>query len=230
MKLLLATRNLHKVSEIRSFLGDRLTFLTLQDLPTVPDIQETGDTFTENATLKASALARWVVEQHPHLLEANGQLQVLADDSGLEVDALHGAPGVRSARFAVEELDMQGNSPDQANNDKLLRLLSGVPLEKRTARFRCFLALARAGFVSTEEKTPAMLVLEGVCEGSILLMPRGARGFGYDPLFVPAGYELSFAELGEEAKNRLSHRAKALAQLNSYLDASEGAAGILSDK
>jgi XTP/dITP diphosphohydrolase len=155
---------------------------------------------------------------------------VLADDSGLEVDALEGAPGVHSARFAA--LDERGsrspsaratgNTPDAANNAKLLELLGEVPEEKRTARFRCVLALtpvltpAEAGsspVCYADELELQTELFEGACEGRVAFAPKGEGGFGYDPLFIPHGQRESFAQLGEDAKNKLSHRAKALAKL-----------------
>jgi XTP/dITP diphosphohydrolase len=128
----------------------------------------------------------------------------------LEVDALGGAPGVHSARFAADDATGTANSPDAANNAKLLGLLEGVPSEKRTARFRCVLALA--------SRDKATLLFEGACEGRIAFSFSGAGGFGYDPLFVPEGCAQSFAELGEEIKNKISHRARALAKLRLFLD------------
>jgi len=130
------------------------------------------------------------------------------------VDALGGAPGVLSARFAADDSGASGNAPDAANNAKLLRLLQDVPSEGRTARFRCVLALVAVG------ELPDYLVprlFEGACEGRIARAPSGRGGFGYDPLFIPDGMEQSFAELGEETKNRLSHRSKALAGLREWL-------------
>jgi non-canonical purine NTP pyrophosphatase (RdgB/HAM1 family) len=141
---------------------------------------------------------------------------VLADDSGLEVDFLHGAPGVYSARFAAMDVSASGNSTDAENNAKLLRLLQGTPLEARTARFRCVLALIE---LTSASSTAAARLFEGACEGRISLQPSGAGGFGYDPLFVPDGFKESFAELGEEVKNRISHRARALAGLREWLTA-----------
>ena len=140
-------------------------------------------------------------------------LYVLADDSGLEVDALGGAPGVQSARFAALDAGGAGNSPDRANNDKLLRLPERVPPARRTARVRCVLAVRRLFGPSAAET----VLFEGVCEGRISLQPAGGGGFGYDPLFVPDGYSQSFAELGEAVKNSLSHRARALEKLRDYL-------------
>src|ERR1017187_9876765 len=138
--LLIATRNRHKVGEIRAILGGQFQFLTLNEFPAAPKVIEDADTLAGNATKKAVGLARWLAEKH-----STSNIQhptpnfVLADDSGLEVDALNGAPGVHSARFAA--LDKSENSLDADNNAKLLRLLQAVPLAKRTARFRCVLAL-----------------------------------------------------------------------------------------
>ena len=219
--LLIATRNLHKVGEIRTLLGDNFRCLTLQDFPAAPEVIEDAHTFAGNATKKAVELAEWLNIQH-----STSNLQhpkpdgILADDSGLEVDALNGAPGVYSARFAA--LDRNDNSPDANNNAKLLRLLKDVPLEKRTARFRCVLALVPVIFENSENTSPICYasefemqtrLFEGTCEGRILFSARGGGGFGYDPLFVPDGFEMSFAELGGPVKNRLSHRAHALQKL-----------------
>ena len=149
---------------------------------------------------------------------------ILADDSGLEVDALKGAPGVHSARFAA--LDKGRNSSSAENNAKLLRLLEGVPLEKRMARFRCVLALTPVIGAGRRNASPVCEadefelqteLFEGACEGRIEFAPRGQGGFGYDPLFIPQGHEQTFGELGEEVKNRLSHRAKALEKLKRRL-------------
>jgi XTP/dITP diphosphohydrolase len=146
---------------------------------------------------------------------------VLADDSGLEVDALDGAPGVRSARFAAPDSAKSGNTPDADNNARLLQLLKDVPLEKRRARFHCVIALVEVQSLKPTVHSPQSTVhsphlFDGSCEGRIGFAPRGKNGFGYDPLFVPVGFEPSFAELGEDLKNKLSHRAKALEKLKSY--------------
>jgi len=214
--LFIATRNAHKAGEIRAILSDRLVFRTLDDLPSAPAVVEDADTFAGNATKKAVELAQWLGEQiRSARLKVPGEAAfVLADDSGLEVDALHGAPGVHSARFAALDGGATGNSTDAENNAKLLRLLEQVPMEKRTARFRCVLALVE---VDLQSFTRTLQVFEGVCEGRIDVSPRGRGGFGYDPLFVPQGFEQSFAELGEAVKNRLSHRAQALAGLRAFL-------------
>jgi XTP/dITP diphosphohydrolase len=151
---------------------------------------------------------------------------VLADDSGLEVDALGGAPGVHSARFAALDTGAPGNSTTAENNAKLLRLLKDVPQDKRTARFRCVVALTPVLRSAEESASPVCYaddleieteLFEGVCEGKIGLTPRGRGGFGYDPLFIPTGYDHTFGELDEGIKNKLSHRARALALLRPRL-------------
>lgn len=230
VSLLLATRNAHKVGEIRAILGNEYHYLTLNDFSGAPNVVEDAGSFTGNATKKAVELAKWLAATRDAKLEM-GDVFVLADDSGLEVDALNGAPGVHSARFAALDSGGSSNSPDGENNAKLLRLLGNTPVGKRTARFRCVLALTPAISESgiPKAETPASPVcfadefelhteiFEGTCEGRIDFGPRGQGGFGYDPLFIPNGFEQSFAELGEDVKNRLSHRAKALARLKSRL-------------
>jgi len=222
--LVLATRNLHKSREIQAMLSHRCRYLTLNDIGgDAPAVVEDADTFAGNAVKKAAALSRWLCERPDWLRPdeasapgARSECHVLADDSGLEVDALNGAPGVHSARFAAADAHAAGNSPDAANNAKLLRLLEGVAAEKRIARFRCVLALAPAG----PGATPAEARLfEGACEGRIGFAEKGQGGFGYDPLFIPNGFALTFAELGEEVKNKMSHRALALAKLKAWLEA-----------
>lgn len=211
--LLLATRNTHKVAEIRAILGERFKYLTLQDFPGAPGVIEDADTFAGNATKKATELAHWVLRPSPATRDPSPNL-ILADDSGLEVDALGGQPGVHSARFAARDTGTAGNSPDADNNAKLLGLLQTVPLERRTARFRCVLALVE---IHSQSAIREAHLFEGSCEGQIDWTPRGTNGFGYDPLFVPQGYEKSFAELGEDVKNKLSHRARALIKLKARL-------------
>ena len=206
--LIVATRNAHKTGEIRAILGDGFRVLCLKDFPDAPNAVEDADTFAGNAAKKASTLADWLHINAPDELRGDNSF-VLADDSGLEVDALNGAPGVHSARFAALDSGAPGNSSDAANNAKLLRLLKDVPAEKRTARFRCVLALAEIS-PSSAGRPPQFF--EGACEGRIEFTPSGGGGFGYDPLFVPDGFTQSFAELGEDVKNRLSHRARALAR------------------
>ena len=219
--LLIASHNAHKAGEIRAILGEGFRYLTLPDLPHTPTVVEDANTFTGNATKKAKELARWISRLSPTPRQPSPDF-ILADDSGLEVDALDGQPGVRSARFAALDSGPPGNAPDANNNAKLLRLLKDVPMEMRTARFCCVLALTPIIFGQIERASPVCYadefemqtqLFEGSCEGRILFSARGRGGFGYDPLFVPDGFEMSFAELGEEVKNRLSHRARALAKL-----------------
>jgi non-canonical purine NTP pyrophosphatase (RdgB/HAM1 family) len=180
-RIVLATRNPHKVAEIVRLAGALdVVFESLADHSGVPDVEETGRTFEENARLKARAVAA-----------ATG-LPALADDSGLEVDALGGEPGVFSARYAGPEAN------DAANCALLLEKLAAVPDEKRTARFRCVIAYRRP---DGEEWT-----VEGACEGRIGRECRGESGFGYDPLFFPVGQERTFAEMEGAEKDALSHR------------------------
>lgn len=186
--VVVATRNAHKVGEIRAILSD-YEVCDLSVIANPPVVEETGTTFLENATLKALAISR-----------LTGDL-VLSDDSGLEVDFLGGDPGVYSSRYAGEE----GN--DTLNNRKLLKEMDGVA--SRGARFRCAIVLARGGVVLAD--------FSGTVEGTIRESLRGSGGFGYDPLFVPEGYQKSFAELGEEVKNSLSHRARALDEVAAWL-------------
>jgi XTP/dITP diphosphohydrolase len=212
--LLIATRNAHKVAEIKKILGAQFQFLTPNDFRDAPAVIEDADTFAGNAAKKAVELAKWLAEENAKLKIENSKPDfVLADDSGLEVDALDGAPGVHSARFAA--LDKNENSPDAENNAKLLRLLKNVPAEKRTARFRCVIALVK---IAAPSKISAPEFFDGACEGKIIFAPRGENGFGYDPLFVPDGFEKTFAELGEDVKNSLSHRANALSKLKHWLE------------
>lgn len=223
--LIIATRNAHKLSEIQAILGTRFRYLTLNDFPKAPKVIEDAPTFAGNASKKAVELACWI----GNLAETGGVSDgawVLADDSGLEVDALNGAPGVYSARFAALETGGQGNSPDAENNARLLRLLKDVPAGRRNARFRCVIALTpvTAGeatgaspVCSAQEGELRTRLFDGACEGRIEFTPRGKNGFGYDPLFVPDGFDLSFAELGEEVKNRISHRSRALERMKDAL-------------
>ncbi len=207
----IATGNAHKVEEIRAVLGSpERIFLSQRDAPVRLEPEETGSTFGENARIKALTWATYLAVDVCNL----GVQWVLADDSGLEVDALNGAPGVHSARFAALDTGRPGNSPDAENNAKLLRLLEGTAPARRTARFRCTLALTPvlAG-VDAAAMASATREFNGVCEGRLLDRPSGAGGFGYDPLFVPEGFDRPFGELGAEVKNRLSHRARALEAL-----------------
>lgn len=211
--IFIATRNRHKTAEIQAILG--LECVTLNDVPGAPPLVEDADTFVGNAGRKASQLAEWLSASGlagRFLLAPADRGFVLADDSGLEVDALGGAPGVFSARFAAMDTGTGGNSSDAQNNAKLLRLLDGVPAQKRTARFRCALAL-----VAFHSPPGPPIIFEGACEGRIGFEPRGSAGFGYDPLFFPVDSAESFAELGEAAKNKISHRAQALARLRAWM-------------
>ncbi|MGA2179217.1 MAG: RdgB/HAM1 family non-canonical purine NTP pyrophosphatase [Verrucomicrobiota bacterium] len=210
--IVIATRNAHKVDEIRAILGGASQFLTLNDFPDPPKVVEDAGTFAGNATKKAVELARWLAVTSPPPRQAS-PLFVLADDSGLEVDALDGAPGVHSARFAALDSAKSGNTSDADNNTRLLRLLEDVPLEKRRARFHCVIALVA---IDSQSVIRNPQLFDGACEGRIGFAPRGKNGFGYDPLFVPVGFEQSFAELGEDVKNQLSHRAKALEKLKAF--------------
>ncbi len=212
MRLLIATRNQHKVGEIRSILGNGHEYLSLADYPDAPDIHEDADTFEGNARKKAEAIARWLQPKQCGSGYHAATTIILADDSGLEVDALDAAPGVISARYA-------GNHGDAAaNNRKLLRMLKDVTPGKRTARFRCVIAICKAG-----SRTAPVLV-SGACEGRIIDCPRGTHGFGYDPLFVPDGYEQTFAELGADVKDKISHRARALEKAKQRIVGAHGRA------
>jgi XTP/dITP diphosphohydrolase len=231
--LLIATRNAHKVGEICAILGDGFRLRTLDHFPGAPQVIEDANTFAGNASRKAVELARWLSITPP----VSGQPcpdYVLADDSGLEVDALGGAPGVHSARFSALETGQPANSPDADNNRKLLRLLTGVPLERRRARFHCVVALTLVVRDKVENAPPVCYadefemrteLFDGICEGRILFEPRGRGGFGYDPLFVPEGCDGTFAELAEATKNQISHRAKALHKLKSALMTRAGSTG-----
>ncbi len=182
-KLLIATRNKHKLAEIRAITaGAGIILLSTDDVPGLPEVVEDGDTFEKNAVKKAVTLALC------------SRLWSLADDSGLEVDALYGAPGIHSARYAGDSCDCK------ANNAKLLEELAGIT--ERCARFRCVIALA--------SPDGTVQAVEGKCEGSIALQEEGSEGFGYDPLFVPDGYDKPFATLSADQKNKISHRGAAL--------------------
>jgi XTP/dITP diphosphohydrolase len=191
-KLLVATGNSHKTDEIRAILGAGYVVSDLKAHPELPEVEETGTTFLENATLKAVEISKQV------------EGLILSDDSGLEVDALDGEPGVYSSRYAGEA----GN--DAANNKKLLHELQGE--DSRTARFRCVMVLAQDGEVLTS--------FDGAVEGRMLSELHGEGGFGYDPLFVPNGYDQTFSQLSEGIKNQLSHRAVAMQKVVAWLAAS----------
>ena len=186
-KIVFATNNAHKLEEVVAILGTNYEVLSLREIGCNADIPETADTFAGNALQKA----KYVKEHYGY--------DCFADDSGLEVDALDGAPGVYSARYS--------GGGSEANMDKLLYNLTGE--SNRDAQFRTVIALL------IDEDTQ---FFEGVVRGSIIEERRGEGGFGYDPIFVPEGYGLTFAELGGEVKNRISHRAKAVEQLARYLN------------
>lgn len=191
MKILLATKNRGKINEINRIFHDiPVEFVGLSTLNEVPEVVEDGKTFHENALKKAMTYYK------------ASSLPTLAEDSGLEVDALGGKPGIYSARYAGED------ATDEENNRKLLIDLEGVPPEKRTARFVSVFCLIIDG-------KPQFF--EGIINGMILEKPEGTSGFGYDPLFVPDSYSHSFAALGKEIKNRISHRARALKKLGEFL-------------
>jgi len=186
-KIVLATRNRHKIHELKTFLKDfNVEVLTLVEFPNVPDLVEDGLSFKENALKKASAVFRLT------------KLPALADDSGLEVFYLNGRPGVRSARYAGD------NATDEVNNEKLLAEMRGVAPRRRKARFCAVLAIIGEKYED---------VAEGFCLGRLVEEPRGANGFGYDPIFLPEGFERTYAELTFDEKNRISHRSRAFERL-----------------
>ncbi len=186
-KIVFATNNAHKLEEVAAMLGEAYEVLSLREIGCEADIPETAETFAGNAMQKA----RYVKEHYGY--------DCFADDSGLEVDALDGAPGIYSARYS--------GGGSEANMDKLLHNLTGK--SDRGAQFRTVIAL----LIGEETQ-----LFEGIVRGSIIEERRGEAGFGYDPIFVPDGYEQTFAQLGNEVKNRISHRAKAVEQLVRYLN------------
>jgi len=187
MELVFATHNQHKLSELQHILGNHFHLISLDDLKHDQEIEETGTTLIENALLKA----RFIYNLY--------QVNTFADDTGLEIDALNGAPGVYSARFAGEE-----KSPVN-NMNKVLDLMKDA--SNRKARFKTVIALILNG---------KEFLFEGVVNGTILERPRGTNGFGYDPIFQPEGYTLSFAEMDSQTKNKISHRAKAVEKLTGF--------------
>ena len=189
-KLVFATNNAHKLEEIRAILGDKVEILSLNDIHCHADIPETADTLEGNAALKAA-----------YIYEHYG-LDCFADDTGLEVEALNGAPGIYSARYAGGE-----GHDSEANMKKLLREMEGK--ENRRAQFRTAICLIERG-----KET----LFEGIVKGEIIREKRGGSGFGYDPVFVPEGYTETFAEMGSEEKNKISHSARAVQQLCAYLN------------
>ncbi|MBO5787068.1 MAG: non-canonical purine NTP diphosphatase [Bacteroidaceae bacterium] len=188
MKLVFATNNRHKLDEVRAIVGDKIEILSLNDIGCHDDIPETADTLQGNALIKA----RYIYEKYG--------TDCFADDTGLEVEALGGEPGVYSARYAGEECD------SEANMKKLLHNLTGK--KNRNAQFRTVIALIMGG----EEK-----LFNGIVKGSITEEKRGDSGFGYDPIFIPEGFSESFAQMGSDQKNSISHRYRATRQLSDYL-------------
>lgn len=195
MKIVFATNNQHKLNEVRDILGKRFEVLSLNDINCHADIPETGTTLEANALQKA------------HYIYDKFGMNVFADDTGLEVDALGGAPGIYSARYAaIDQSEASAGHDSEANMSKLLRELGEN--NNRKARFRTVIAL----IIDGEEH-----LFEGIVNGEIIRERRGGEGFGYDPIFEPEGYSNTFAELGENIKNKISHRARAAQQLANYL-------------
>lgn len=191
-EMILGTRNHGKIAEFRSlFKGMHIKLLSFYDFPGVPPVVEDGKTFQENAEKKAKAIAK-----------ATGRTAV-ADDSGLEVDFLDSVPGVFSARFAGER------ATDRENARKVLKMLDGVPWNKRSARFVCVISAA-----TPKGKTVSA---QGLCKGRISFEMRGSHGFGYDPIFIPDGHQLTMAEMDPEVKNKISHRADAMKKFRKVL-------------
>ena len=188
MKLVFATHNMNKLKEIQTMLPDHIELLSLDDINCKEDIPETGDTIDENAILKAE------------YVKNNYGFDCFADDTGLEVEFLAGAPGVYSARYAGEQKD------DEANLEKVLYQLQDK--KDRSARFKTVIALNLKGNQN---------LFTGICEGSILKEKRGSKGFGYDPVFLPNGYDNTFAEMDIDQKTKISHRGKAFRELIEYL-------------
>ena len=193
MKILIATTNEGKIAEFRSLLSDeRLEFIGLDAFSDIPDIEETGNTLAENAKLKAVAYSSYF------------GLHTLADDSGLEVEALNGRPGVFSARYGGVNIDYA------AKIRLLLDEINAAEKRSRTASF-----VSHIVFASPDGDV--LFEAEGVCEGSIALEPKGSNGFGYDPVFIPDGFDQTFGELSDDVKQKVSHRAHAIAKIMRYL-------------
>ena len=193
MNIVLATRNRYKIKEIKKILGDlKVGISSALDFPGLDEVEEDGATLEENAIKKALVVSKFT-----------NQLAI-ADDSGLEVDALEGRPGVYSSRFAGE------NANYNDNNRKLLELMEYIPPKNRTARFVCVVAIA--------DRDKTKKIIKRTCEGIISFQARGKTGFGYDPLFIIPEYNKTFAELGPEIKNKISHRAKAFLETKKFLE------------
>jgi XTP/dITP diphosphohydrolase len=203
-KIVFATNNKHKLEEIRSILGEDFEVLSLSDIGCHEDIPETSDTLEGNAMQKA----QYVFDKYGYAC--------FADDTGLEVEALGGEPGIYSARYAALDGDDSISHDSEANMAKLLRKLEGI--ENRKARFRTVIALiTNAPLPFGEGMGERLQLFEGIVNGSIIRERRGGEGFGYDPIFQPEGYDKTFAELGNEVKNHISHRARAVQKLADYL-------------
>jgi XTP/dITP diphosphohydrolase len=202
-RIALATRNAHKLRELRRICaGWPVEWVDSEnhDPAAFPDVEETGETYLDNAALKARAVAEAL------------ELPALADDSGIEVDALGGRPGPRSARYAGED------ASDEQNLAALIQAIRGVPASGRAARYRCVAALAYPDGV--------LVHTDGTCEGTLRTDRAGARGFGYDPIFVPIGWERTMAEVTDEEKDRISHRGRAFRALREALEGSEPGNGL----
>jgi len=192
LRIALATRNEHKLIEITRICADwPVQWVTIRDPNRFPDVEETGETYLDNAALKTRAVA-----------DALG-IPAIADDSGIEVDALGGRPGPRSARFAGPD------ATDARNLAELIRSVRGIPAAGLTARYRCVAAFAEPG--------DEVIAAEGLCEGTLTTRPRGAGGFGYDPIFLPVGWDRTMAELAPDEKDRISHRGRAFRALRALL-------------
>ena len=205
MKIVFATNNAHKLDEIRHILGEKFEVLSLNDINCHDDIPETGTTLEENARQKAE----YIYNKY--------HMNVFADDTGLEVEALGGEPGVYSARYAAIKNSTAESHDSEANMTTLLKNLEGT--ENRNARFRTVIALILTPHNNSHSSllTPHSSLFEGIVEGSIIKERRGGEGFGYDPIFQPEGYDKTFAELGNDIKNTISHRARAVAKLAHHL-------------
>ena len=199
MRIVFATNNKHKLDEVRRILGKESKVLSLADIECFDDIPETGRTLEENALMKA----KYVYERY--------QCNVFADDTGLEVEALDGEPGTFSARYASIKDPNAKSHDSEANMTTLLKELEGK--DNRKARFRTVIALVMKDF-----SDPAPVLFDGIVEGEIISERRGGEGFGYDPIFQPTGYDKTFAELGNDIKNPISHRARAAKKHGEHLD------------
>lgn len=232
--LIIATRNAHKIQEFKAILGKKVRYFTLDDFTGAPPAKEDGTDFEQNAVKKSVSITRWLLQnpkfQVPLLPETVkdviGPIFALADDSGLEVNALDGEPGIHSARYAHLGTNFPGNAPDSSNTQKLLEKLKGIPEGRRNARFRCVLALTPVEVADDLRRAMDLIgqtlinrsqTFSGSCEGRIAFGPGGKGGFGYDPVFIPEGHSQSFADLGESVKNKMSHRGRALEQLRDWM-------------